>query len=105
VISVAALKCRQRKKQWLANLQAKVEYYGAENDSLHSTVANLRDEVIQLKTLLLAHKECPVNRSQAVQGLAGVDGISAMGQGSEYQMNHGYGVAQNAMAPPGRRFS
>lgn len=56
----AALKCRQRKKQWLANLQAKVEFYGQENDSLTSQVSSLREEIVNLKTLLMQHKDCPV---------------------------------------------
>jgi ATF/CREB family transcription factor len=34
----AALKCRQRKKAWLTQLQAKVEYLTAENDRLTSTL-------------------------------------------------------------------
>jgi len=50
---VAALKCRQRKKQWLANLQAKVEMYSAENDTLNQQVAQLHDEIRNLRTLLM----------------------------------------------------
>jgi len=75
--SVAALKCRQRKKQWLANLQAKVELYGTENDALNATVQSLREEIVSLKTLLLAHKDCPVSRANGVQ----LD-IATMGTGS-----------------------
>ena len=67
VNSVAALKCRQRKKQWLANLQAKVEMYGTENDALNATVQSLREEIVSLKTLLLAHKDCPVARANGIQ--------------------------------------
>jgi ATF/CREB family transcription factor len=62
----AALKCRQRKKQWLQNLQAKVEFYGQENDQLTAQVAGLREEIVNLKTLLLAHKDCPASRSDMV---------------------------------------
>ena len=54
---VAALKCRQRKKQWLANLQQKVEIFSTENDALSAQIQSLRDEVVNLKTLLLAHKD------------------------------------------------
>jgi len=64
--SVAALKCRQRKKQWLANLQSKVEMYSAENDSLTTQINALREEVVSLKTLLLAHKDCPVTQQQGL---------------------------------------
>lgn len=63
---VAALKCRQRKKQWLANLQSKVELYSTENDALTAQITQLREEVVNLKTLLLAHKDCPVTQQQGL---------------------------------------
>ena len=49
----AALKCRQRKKAWLASLQAKVEYLQSDNDNLQGTVAALRNEVMFLKSQLM----------------------------------------------------
>lgn len=67
-LSVAALKCRQRKKQWLANLQTKVDVYQSENDQLQQQIAALREEVVNLKTLLLAHKDCPVTQQQGIPG-------------------------------------
>lgn len=68
--SVAALKCRQRKKQWLANLQTKVEIFTSENDALSAQCTQLREEVINLKTLLLAHKDCPISHQQGLGGQA-----------------------------------
>lgn len=65
---VAALKCRQRKKQWLANLQTKVEMFSSENDALTAQITQLREEVVSLKTLLLAHKDCPVTQQQGLHG-------------------------------------
>ncbi|PNY29870.1 Transcription factor atf1 [Tolypocladium capitatum] len=65
---VAALKCRQRKKQWLANLQAKVDMFSTENDALTTQITQLREEVVNLKTLLLAHKDCPVTQQQGLHG-------------------------------------
>ncbi|WYZ41625.1 hypothetical protein EsH8_V_000520 [Colletotrichum jinshuiense] len=65
---VAALKCRQRKKQWLANLQSKVELFSSENDALTAQITQLREEVVNLKTLLLAHKDCPVTQQQGLHG-------------------------------------
>lgn len=71
--SVAALKCRQRKKQWLANLQAKVEMYSAENESLNQQVGQLHEEIRSLRTLLMSHKDCPVGHAQGIgQFLNGV---------------------------------
>lgn len=63
------MKCRQRKKQWLANLQQKVEIFSTENDALSAQIQSLRDEVVNLKTLLLAHKDCPVTQQQGMQGM------------------------------------
>lgn len=65
----AALKCRQRKKQWLNNLQAKVEYLTNDNDQLQLQANALREEIINLKTLLLAHKDCAVAQQNGVVGL------------------------------------
>ncbi|KAG8529420.1 uncharacterized protein KY384_006057 [Bacidia gigantensis] len=63
---VAALKCRQRKKQWLQNLQNKVEMFSTENDSLTAQVHALREEIVGLKTLLIQHKDCPISQSQGI---------------------------------------
>lgn len=86
---VAALKCRQRKKQWLANLQAKVELFSTENDALSATVTQLREEIVNLKTLLLAHKDCPVSHAQ---GLSGMNMNSFLGGEPAHQ--NPYGIAQ-----------
>ncbi|KAH7176002.1 Aft1 HRA domain-containing protein [Dactylonectria macrodidyma] len=61
---VATLKCRKRKKQWLANLQTNVKMFNTENDTLTSQITQLREKVVNLKTLLLAHKDCPVTQQQ-----------------------------------------
>ena len=54
---IAAKKYRQRKTQRLANLQAKVELFSTENDALSVTLNQLREEIVNLKTLFLAHEE------------------------------------------------
>ncbi|KAI8344163.1 hypothetical protein BC941DRAFT_328007, partial [Chlamydoabsidia padenii] len=51
----AALKCRQRKKQWLNDLQAKVEYLTNDNEQLQMQSSIMREEVIQLRNLLWTH--------------------------------------------------
>ncbi|KPV74614.1 uncharacterized protein RHOBADRAFT_53583 [Rhodotorula graminis WP1] len=56
----AALKCRQRKKAWLQSLQTKVELLTTDNDTLQSTVNNLKEEVHSLRSILAAHANCPV---------------------------------------------
>ncbi|KAF9927119.1 hypothetical protein FBU30_003469 [Linnemannia zychae] len=97
----AALKCRQRKKQWLSNLQAKVEYLTTDNEHLQAQTAALRDEIIHLKALLLAHKDCPVAQANGVYahtiGVAGSHNGGGMmapnmqGQAGQQQQR---GVAQ-----------
>ncbi|KAJ5141236.1 hypothetical protein N7476_009021 [Penicillium atrosanguineum] len=91
---VAALKCRQRKKQWLANLQAKVELFTTENDALTATVTQLREEIVNLKTLLLAHKDCPVSQAQ------GLGPLMMNGMQTGYDP-HGYGMPQGMGMQPG----
>jgi ATF/CREB family transcription factor len=106
LISVAALKCRQRKKQWLANLQSKVEMFSNENDALTAQITSLREEVVNLKTLLLAHKDCPVTQQQGMHGAY----MNQVVEPFNAQMNP-YGMAapmpgQQVMAGQGpRRFS
>ncbi|PHH77240.1 hypothetical protein CDD82_3600 [Ophiocordyceps australis] len=104
---VAALKCRQRKKQWLANLQNKVELFSSENDQLTTQITQLREEVVNLKTLLLAHKDCPVTQQQGLHGAF----MSQVVEPYNAQMNP-YGMAgtmsnQQVMAGQGvqRRYS
>ena len=75
----AALKCRQRKKQWLSSLQQKVDYYTRENDILRSEVGQLRDEVTTLKTLLAAHKDCSVARQNGATPEAIAQAVSQAG--------------------------
>ncbi|WFD31840.1 Transcription factor [Malassezia sp. CBS 17886] len=55
----AAYKCRQRKKAWLASLQAKVEYLQSDNESLQHTVESLRSEVLFLKAQLVQQHAVP----------------------------------------------
>lgn len=49
----AALKCRQRKKAWLQDLQAKVAFFESENGNLQGTIGALRSEVMFLKSQLM----------------------------------------------------
>lgn len=98
------MKCRQRKKQWLANLQAKVEIFSSENDALSAQVTQLREEILNLKTILIAHKDCPISQqSQAVGS------YMQHGPGGDYgnhsnPYNMGMQNSQQVMAGP-RRYS
>ncbi|CAG8505604.1 7507_t:CDS:2 [Paraglomus occultum] len=98
ITSISALKCRQRKKQWLANLQAKVEYLTNENEQLQSQATSLREEILNLKTLLLAHKDCPIAQANGVLGIEALAhsqaGITAL-HGVPIGMN--MGMLQNTI--------
>ncbi|XP_078580320.1 cyclic AMP-dependent transcription factor ATF-2-like isoform X1 [Branchiostoma floridae x Branchiostoma japonicum] len=56
----AAARCRQKRKLWVQSLEKKAEDLTATNLQLQSEVSLLRNEVAQLKQLLLAHKDCPI---------------------------------------------
>jgi hypothetical protein len=56
--SVAALRCRQRKKEWLNQLQSNVDVLTEENRALEQQSISLREEILNLKTVLLAHRDC-----------------------------------------------
>ncbi|KAG2224452.1 hypothetical protein INT45_010518 [Circinella minor] len=79
---LAALKCRQRKKQWLQNLQDKVEYLSTDNEQLQMQNNALREQLIELKSMLLVHKTCPVN-SEAV-----IDAVNRPIPGSNNIIRH-----------------
>ncbi|XP_067003700.2 cyclic AMP-dependent transcription factor ATF-7 [Anabrus simplex] len=61
----AAMRCRKKRKTWIQALEQRAEDMQRTNHSLQSEVAALRAEVAQLKTLLLAHKDCPVTHAMA----------------------------------------
>ncbi|WVF71853.1 hypothetical protein IAT40_006663 [Kwoniella sp. CBS 6097] len=54
----AALKCRQRKKAWLNELQSKVEGLTIENERLQQTVQSMHEEVGRLTAILMQHRDC-----------------------------------------------
>ena len=48
----AAQKCRLRKKEWCASLEAKVKYLESVNESLQNTVISFRSEIVCLQSKL-----------------------------------------------------
>lgn len=63
--------------------------FSTENETLNATVAKLREEIVQLKSILLTHKDCPLAQAQGVgnyivNNLGPVNGVNAMGP--EYPM-------------------
>ncbi|KAM6955540.1 cyclic AMP-dependent transcription factor ATF-2 [Lycodopsis pacificus] len=64
----AASRCRQKRKVWVSSLERKADDLNSMNGQLQSEVSLLRNEVAQLKQLLLAHKDCPVTAMQKKSG-------------------------------------
>lgn len=54
----AALKCRQRKKAWLNELQNKTDTLQMENERLQHNVRGLEEEVGRLTSILMQHRDC-----------------------------------------------
>ncbi|KAG2459378.1 ATF2 factor, partial [Polypterus senegalus] len=69
----AASRCRQKRKVWVQSLEKKAEDLGSLNGQLQNEVTLLRNEVAQLKQLLLAHKDCPVTAMQKKSGYHNTD--------------------------------
>jgi len=68
MLMVAALKCRQRKKAWLGELQQKVEQLTVENERLQQTIGGLHDEVGRLSSILMQHRDCGLGMPAAGYG-------------------------------------
>ena len=68
----AASRCRAKKKQWVESLEKKAKELEVVNQALQQEVLMLRSEVQQLKSILIAHKDCPliVNRTSKTGGCA-----------------------------------
>ncbi|KAM6979241.1 cyclic AMP-dependent transcription factor ATF-2 isoform 3-T3 [Tautogolabrus adspersus] len=64
----AASRCRQKRKVWVQSLEKKADDLNSVNGQLQNEVTLLRNEVAQLKQLLLAHKDCPVTALQKKSG-------------------------------------
>ncbi|CCG84527.1 protein of unknown function [Taphrina deformans PYCC 5710] len=61
---LAAAKCRTKKKRWTNNLEAAARQASQQTRELHAIVQNLRDEVMQHKTALMAHQGCDCHEVQ-----------------------------------------
>jgi hypothetical protein len=62
------MRCRERRKAWVADLGRKADLMTATNQALIAEVTSLRAEVCRLKALLLTHRDCPVTLAAIAQG-------------------------------------
>ncbi|KAK3700492.1 hypothetical protein QZH41_015722 [Actinostola sp. cb2023] len=60
----AATRCREKRKIWVQQLEKKADDLNDTNSHLQGEISLLKAEVAQLKSLLLAHKDCPVTLAQ-----------------------------------------
>lgn len=74
----AANRCRQRKKQWIHDLESKAKELSDTNAQLQHEVTMLRSEVAQLKTMLLAHKDCPITLQQRAAQQPNMSSVTTM---------------------------
>uniref|UniRef100_A0A3Q3JRQ9 Uncharacterized protein n=1 Tax=Monopterus albus TaxID=43700 RepID=A0A3Q3JRQ9_MONAL len=95
----AASRCRQKRKLWVNSLEKKAEDLANMNVSLTNEVTLLRNEVAQLKQLLLAHKDCPVTVMQKKAAfLAGGEETSR--EASTEPISSPAAVIQHGPSPP-----
>lgn len=78
----AALKCRQRKKAWLAQLQAKVEYLTDENERLSSALISAREEISRLSAVVGGGANVVGSIPMGVN-VNGVNGVGVSGPGAQ----------------------
>ncbi|KAF8005414.1 hypothetical protein HF325_000871 [Metschnikowia pulcherrima] len=86
---VAALKCRQRKKQQLTKMESELAFYSDGYRDLTAQVAQLRDQVMVLRGLVLNHKDCPallnsVGGYQQLQNILAQAEFVALGKNTEH---------------------
>ncbi len=97
---VAALKCRQRKKAWLGQLQTKVDGLTADNDRLKNVIQNMTDEMARISAVLNSHRDCPgMGTSLAQVGLSVLPGPPP--HGGPYHHGPPPGMMPQQMAPNG----
>lgn len=56
---VAASKCRKRKKQLMIKMEEELAFYSSGYRNLSSQVTQIRDQLVNLRGILVAHKDCP----------------------------------------------
>lgn len=75
-----------------------MEIFSTENDALTATVTQLREEIVNLKTLLLAHKDCPVSQAQGLGPLM-MGGMSAGFDPHPYNIANNMAMQQGGPIP------
>ncbi|XP_069395258.1 cyclic AMP-dependent transcription factor ATF-7b isoform X6 [Paralichthys olivaceus] len=96
----AATRCRQKRKLWVNSLEKKADDLVSMNVSLTNEVSLLRNEVAQLKQLLLAHKDCPVTVMQKKAAFLATGGDESSRDTSTEPIGSPAAVIQHGPSPP-----
>ncbi|XP_062256154.1 cyclic AMP-dependent transcription factor ATF-7b isoform X3 [Platichthys flesus] len=96
----AASRCRQKRKLWVNSLERKADDLVSNNVSLTNEVSLLRNEVAQLKQLLLAHKDCPVTVMQKKAAFLAAGGDESSRDTSTEPISSPAAVIQHGPSPP-----
>ncbi|XP_037632485.1 cyclic AMP-dependent transcription factor ATF-7b isoform X3 [Sebastes umbrosus] len=96
----AASRCRQKRKIWVNSLEKKADDLANMNVSLANEVGLLRNEVAQLKQLLLAHKDCPVTVMQKKAAFLAAGGEETSRDTSSEPIGSPAAVIQHGPSPP-----
>ncbi|XP_059186035.1 cyclic AMP-dependent transcription factor ATF-7b isoform X1 [Centropristis striata] len=96
----AASRCRQKRKLWVNSLEKKADDLANMNVSLTNEVSLLRNEVAQLKQLLLAHKDCPVTVMQKKAAFLAAGGEETSRDGAGEPIGSPAAVIQHGPSPP-----
>ncbi|KAM8916632.1 cyclic AMP-dependent transcription factor ATF-7b isoform 3-T3 [Spinachia spinachia] len=96
----AASRCRQKRKLWVNSLEKKADDLAGMNVSLSNEVSLLRNEVAQLKQLLLAHKDCPVTVMQKKAAFLAAGGEETSRDTSSEPISSPAAVIQHGPSPP-----
>nr|XP_043880681.1 cyclic AMP-dependent transcription factor ATF-7b isoform X3 [Solea senegalensis] len=96
----AASRCRQKRKLWVNSLEKKADDLASMNVSLTGEVSLLRNEVAQLKQLLLAHKDCPVTVMQKKAAFLAAGGEETSREASTEPIGSPAAVIQHGPSPP-----
>ncbi|KAL7407536.1 hypothetical protein ABVT39_009805 [Epinephelus coioides] len=96
----AASRCRQKRKLWVNSLEKKADDLANMNVSLTNEVTLLRNEVAQLKQLLLAHKDCPVTIMQKKAAFLAAGGEETSRDTPSEPIGSPAAVIQHGPSPP-----
>ncbi|ODQ76922.1 hypothetical protein BABINDRAFT_10567 [Babjeviella inositovora NRRL Y-12698] len=99
---LAASKCRARKKEHITKMTQELKFYATECSNLTHQLNMVREQVLNLRSVLFNHKHCPA----LADSVGGVDGLNALLQATNYAAQLvsnnpiGTNLVANGVQPP-----